>query len=174
MSLSRLVFRAGCGIRFVSVPDHCLFIYFARDTKESPPLHKTKKEYVCVSGFPTYQGFCPDPKHFIMNCEQNVVKFAGKWGKIYWKMQFLKKIFWQNKMSCRPTIPSFFRAETSNTHIFLFWPKLRKPFLNTTTYQSFNASTTLSTVYFRFFFLFFSELCYSFETNVTSNIIFMS
>ena len=27
-----------------------------------------------------YLGFCPDPKHFIVNCEQNVVKFAGKWG----------------------------------------------------------------------------------------------
>ena len=31
-----------------------------------------------------YLGFCPDPKHFIVNCEQNGVKFAGKWGKIYW------------------------------------------------------------------------------------------
>ena len=30
-----------------------------------------------------YLGFCPDPKHFIVNCEQNVVKFAGKWGKMY-------------------------------------------------------------------------------------------
>ena len=29
MSLSRLVFRAGYGIRILSVPDHCLFIYFA-------------------------------------------------------------------------------------------------------------------------------------------------
>ena len=30
-----------------------------------------------------YLGFCPDPEHFIVNCEQNVVKFAGKWGKMY-------------------------------------------------------------------------------------------
>ena len=30
-----------------------------------------------------YLRFCPDPKHFIVNCEQNVVKFAGKWGKMY-------------------------------------------------------------------------------------------
>ena len=36
-----------------------------------------------------YLGFCPDPKHFILNCEQNVVKFAEKWRKMYWKMQFL-------------------------------------------------------------------------------------
>ena len=34
--------------------------------------------------------------------------------KIYWKMQFLYKIFWQNKILCRPTIPSFFSAETWN------------------------------------------------------------
>ena len=38
---------------------------------------------------------------------------------MYWKMQFLYKIFWQNKMLCRP---SFFRAETWNTHIIFFWP----------------------------------------------------
>ena len=30
-----------------------------------------------------YLGFCPDPKHFIVNWEQNVIKFAGKWGKMY-------------------------------------------------------------------------------------------
>ena len=30
-----------------------------------------------------YLDFCSDPKHFIVNCEQNIVKFAGKWGKIY-------------------------------------------------------------------------------------------
>ena len=29
-----------------------------------------------------YLGFCPDPKHFIVNCEQNIVKYAEKW----WKM----------------------------------------------------------------------------------------
>ena len=69
-----------------------------------------------------YLGFCSDPKHLIVNCKQNVVKFAGKWWKMNWKMQFLYKIFWQNKMLCRPTIPSFFRAETWNTHIYFFWP----------------------------------------------------
>ena len=30
-----------------------------------------------------YLGFCPDPKHFVVKCEQNVVDFAGKWGKVY-------------------------------------------------------------------------------------------
>ena len=43
---------------------------------------------------------------------------------MYWKMQFLYKIFRQNKMLCQPTIPSFFRAETWNTHIFFLWPNL--------------------------------------------------
>ena len=27
-----------------------------------------------------YKGFCPHPKHFIVNCEQNIVKYAGKCG----------------------------------------------------------------------------------------------
>ena len=38
-----------------------------------------------------YQGFCPDPKHFIVKIEGN-----------------------------EPTIPKFFQAETQNTHI-VFW-----------------------------------------------------
>ena len=80
------------------------------------------KKNICVFQVSRpYLGFCPDSKHFIVNCEQNVVKFAGKWGKMYRKMQFLYKICRQNKMLCRPTIPSFFRTETWNTHI-LFWP----------------------------------------------------
>ena len=35
----------------------------------------------------------------------------------------LNKIFWQNTMLFRPTIPSFFQPETWNTHIFFFWPQ---------------------------------------------------
>ena len=65
-----------------------------------------------------YLDFGPDPKHFIVYCEQNVFKFAEKW-KMYWKMQFLHKIFRQIKMLCWQTIPNFFRAETWTSHIFL-------------------------------------------------------
>ena len=80
------------------------------------------KQNICVFQVSRpYLSFCPDPKHFIVNCEQNVVKFAEKWGKMNWKMQFLYQIFWQNKMLCRPTIPSFFRAETWNTHIYFLF-----------------------------------------------------
>ena len=42
---------------------------------------------------------------------------TGRGGQVYWNMPFLYKIFRQNKMLCRPTIPSFFRAET---HIYFF------------------------------------------------------
>ena len=34
---------------------------------------------MCVSGFltqPTAVGVCPDPKHFIVNCEKNIVKYV--------------------------------------------------------------------------------------------------
>ena len=47
---------------------------------------KAKKKYIYICVFQVsrrYLGFCPDPKHFIVNYEQNVVKFARKWGKIY-------------------------------------------------------------------------------------------
>ena len=30
-----------------------------------------------------YLGFCSDPKHFIVNCKQNIVKFDEKWKKMY-------------------------------------------------------------------------------------------
>ena len=43
---------------------------------------RPKKIYVFQVSRP-YLGFCPDPKHFIVNCEQNVVKFAEKWGEMY-------------------------------------------------------------------------------------------
>ena len=86
---------------------------------EAKKKKKKKKKCVFQVSRPDID-FCSDPKHFIVNCEQNVVKFAEKWVKMYWKMQFLYKIFWQNKMLCRPTIPSFFRPEIWNTHILCF------------------------------------------------------
>ena len=56
--------------------------------------HSAKKNIYVFQVSRRYLAFCPDPKHFIMNCEQNIVKFAEKWEKMYWKMQFLYKIFW--------------------------------------------------------------------------------
>ena len=39
-------------------------------------------KYICVFQVSRpYLGFCPDPKHFIVNCEQNVVNFAEKMGE---------------------------------------------------------------------------------------------
>ena len=40
------------------------------------------KKYICVFQVSRpYLGFGADSKHFIVNCEQNVVKFAGKMGE---------------------------------------------------------------------------------------------
>ena len=50
---------------------------------------------MCVSR--PYLGFCPNPKHFIVNSEQNFVKFAKKWEKCIEKWNFYIKYFDQIK-----------------------------------------------------------------------------
>ena len=82
---------------------------------------KAKKIYECVSQVSRpYQGFCPDPKHFIVNCGENVVKFAGKWGKMYWKIQFYIKCF--EKIKCYAGRPYLvFSKLKPETHIFFFF-----------------------------------------------------
>ena len=47
-----------------------------------------------------YLGFCHDPKPFIVNVEENIVKYAEKWGKSSEKCNIYIKYF--------TTIPSFF------------------------------------------------------------------
>ena len=34
-----------------------------------------------VSGFPTLPRFLPNPKHFILSCKKNIVKYAKKKGE---------------------------------------------------------------------------------------------
>ena len=58
----------------------------------------------------SYQGFCPDPKHFIVNCERNIDKYAEKNGG--GGGGGLK----QNDNADRPYL-GFFRGDTWNTHI---------------------------------------------------------
>ena len=121
-----------CSCCLLNLPSHAIFHVKVNVQEGLCPYTKLDstgvifslrpKKYVCVFQVSRpYLGFCTDSEHFIVNCEQNVVKFAGNWGKMYWKMLFLYKIFRQNKMLCRPTILSFFRAETWNTHIFFFF-----------------------------------------------------
>ena len=57
-------------------------------------------------------GFCPDPKYFIVNYEQNVVKLLKNGGKCIEKCNFYMKYF--DKIKCyadRPYLVFFFRAE---------------------------------------------------------------
>ena len=66
-----------------------------------------------------YLSFCPDPKHFIVNFEQNVVKFAEKWGKCIEKCNFYIKYF--DKIKCYADRPYLFFSELKpETHIY-FW-----------------------------------------------------
>ena len=73
-----------------------------------------KKNYMCVFQVSRpYLGDCPDPKHFIGNCEQNVAKFAENERKCIEKCNFYIKYL--DKMKCyadRPYLFFFFRAET--------------------------------------------------------------
>ena len=79
-----------------------------------------KKKNICVSGFPTLPRFLPDPKHFIVNCEQNVVKFAGKWGKIYGQCNFYIKYF--DKIKCYADRPYLVFSELKpETRIYYFF-----------------------------------------------------
>ena len=90
---------------FIFTCQYCIACNQAESANYGMDKKKIKK--ICVLGFPTLPRFLPDPKHFIVNCEQNVVS-VGKWGKIYWKMQFLYKI------------PSFFqRWNLKHTFSFL-------------------------------------------------------
>ena len=43
------------------------------------PLCKARKKYICEFQVSRpYLGFCPDPKHFIVQNEQNIDKYSEK------------------------------------------------------------------------------------------------
>ena len=62
-----------------------------------------KNIYMCVSGF-------PDPKHFIVNCEQSVVKFAGNGEKCIEKCNFYIKYFDKIKFYADRPYLDFFQS----------------------------------------------------------------
>ena len=37
---------------------------------------------MCVSGLRTVPSFSPDTKHFIVNCEKHIAKYAENWGEM--------------------------------------------------------------------------------------------
>ena len=76
--------------------------------------------YMCVFQVSRpYLCFCPDPKHFIVNSEQNVVKFAEKCIE---KCNFYIKYF--DKIKCYAERPYLVFSELKpETHIYFFWPK---------------------------------------------------
>ena len=89
---------------------------------KSPVKTVRPKKNLCVfQVFRPYLGFCPDPKHFIVNCEQNVVKFAEKSIE---KCNFCIKYF--VKIKCYADRPYLVFSELKpEIHIFFFWPKLK-------------------------------------------------
>ena len=75
-----------------------------------------KKIYVCFRFPDPTKVFAPT-----LNSLWIVGKILSNWPENVLKNAISNKIFRQIKM-CRPSIPSFFKAETWNTHIYLFWP----------------------------------------------------
>ena len=57
-----------------------------------------------------------------MNCEQNVVKFAGKWGKCIEKCNFYIKYFDKINYADRPYL--LISELKPETHIYIFWPNV--------------------------------------------------
>ena len=81
-----------------------------------PQIRQKKKICVLQVSRP-YLGFSPDPKHFIVDCEQIVVKFAEKWGKCIEKCNFYIKYF--DKIKCYAYRPYLVFSELKpETHIF--------------------------------------------------------
>ena len=80
---------------------------------------RPKKKNICVFQVSRpYLGFCPDPKHSIVNCEQNVVKFAEKCIE---KCNFYIKYF--DKIKCNVDRPYLVFSELKpETHIHFFLP----------------------------------------------------
>ena len=78
------------------------------------------QKHVCVFQVSRpYLGFCPDPKHFIVNCEQNVDKSAGKWGNCIEKSNFYIKYF--DKIKCyADRLYLVFSELKPETHIYNF------------------------------------------------------
>ena len=90
-------------------------VFFSSQAPPSPP--PTPRQNICVS-----QVFAPILKHFIVYCEQNVVKFAGKWGKMYWKKcNFNIKYF--DKIKCYADRHTYFFLSWNLKHTYIsFWP----------------------------------------------------
>ena len=71
----------------------------------------------------SYLGFCIDPKHFIVNCEQNFVKFAGNGEKCIEKCNFYIKYFDKIKFyTDRPYL--VFSELKPETYIHFYLPNL--------------------------------------------------
>ena len=66
-----------------------------------------------------YLVFCPDPKIFIVNCEQNVVKLRKNGGKCIEKCNFYTKYF--DKIKCYADRPYLVFSDLKHTYIFI-WP----------------------------------------------------
>ena len=80
------------------------------------------REYICVFQVSRpYIGFCPDPKHFIVNCEQNVVKYVEKCSE---KCMFYIKYCDKINNANQPYLA--FSELKPETHMYFFLPYVRK------------------------------------------------
>ena len=79
------------------------------------------EKYMCLCfSFPDPTRFCPDPKRFIVQYEQNIATYANKRSNIWPKPQYTYMYKTYETYIYAGLTYLFFRAETWNTHIF--WP----------------------------------------------------
>ena len=77
------------------------------------------KKYVCFRFPDPHLGVCPDPKHFNVNFEDNIVIYVlqngggeGGGGNLVKNAISIQNILIKQNNNADPTMPSFFRAET--------------------------------------------------------------
>ena len=81
---------------------------------------KNKKKNVCVFQVSRpYIGFCPDPKPFIVKCEQHIVKYAGKCRE---KCNFCIKYFDKIKCYADRSYLAFSELKPETHNIYFCFP----------------------------------------------------
>ena len=112
MSISRLVFRAGCGIRS-SVPDHCLFIYFNFQWnqkivfKRERERERERDQALCNLQYDIPRGLCLAP-NWIPMLEQRIdERTLNSVFRVSVKLSIFAVLSEKHRLSIQASVPSW-------------------------------------------------------------------